>query len=229
MQKKSEQAHRVRHTIRVLILGAAGRDFHNFNTFFRNNPLYDVKAFTAAQIPDIAGRQYPKKLAGKFYKKGIPIYPEEQMEELIRKFKINQVFFSYSDISHEQVMHLASRVLAAGASFVLLGPQNTMIKSTKPVIAVCAVRTGAGKSPTSQAIVDYFHKKCRIVVIRHPMPYGDLEKQEVQRFSKYEDLEKNDCTIEEREEYEPHLRKGVIVYAGVDYEKIFALGRNVQM
>ncbi|HLD85453.1 MAG TPA: cyclic 2,3-diphosphoglycerate synthase [archaeon] len=206
--------------INALILGAAGRDFHNFNTFFRNNSLYDVKAFTAAQIPDIAGRKYPRKLAGKFYRNGIPIYQEEKIEYLIKKFKIHQVFFSYSDLSHEQVMHLASRSMAAGATFVLLGPDDTMIKSTKPVIAVCAVRTGAGKSPTSQAIVDYFHKKYRIVVIRHPMPYGDLEKQEVQRFATYEDLEKNHCTIEEREEYEPHLRKGVIVYAGVDYEKI---------
>lgn len=206
--------------INALILGAAGRDFHNFNVYFRNNPAYDVKAFTAAQIPDIAGRKYPPKLSGRLYKKGISIYPEEQMEELIKKLKIDEVFFSYSDVAHVDVMHLASRAEAAGASFVLLGPHNTMIKSKKPVIAVCAVRTGAGKSPTSQAIVDYFSKKFRIVVIRHPMPYGDLEKQVVQRFAKYEDLAKHNCTIEEREEYEPHLRKGVVVYAGVDYEKI---------
>ncbi len=204
----------------VLILGAAGRDFHNFNQYFRNNPAYDVKAFTATQIPDIASRKYPAKLAGKLYKKGIPIYPEERLEELIKKLKIDEVFLSYSDISHLDVMHLASRSLASGASFVLLGPEATMIKSKKPVIAVCAVRTGAGKSPTSRAIVDYFHKKYKIVVVRHPMPYGNLEKQEVQRFASYEDLEKHNCTIEEREEYEPHLKKGVVVYAGVDYEKI---------
>ncbi len=204
----------------ILILGAAGRDFHNFNVYFRNNPGYDVKAFTATQIPDIAGRKYPAKLSGKFYKKGIPIYPEEKMEELIRKLKIDEVFFSYSDVSHIYVMHLASRSQSAGASFVLLGPDATMIKSKKPVIAVCAVRTGAGKSPTSQAITKYFSKKYKIVVVRHPMPYGDLEKQEVQRFSSYKDLDKHNCTIEEREEYESHIANGIVVYAGVDYEKI---------
>jgi predicted GTPase len=202
-------------------MGAAGRDFHNFNVFFRDNETYEVVCFTAAQIPDIAGRRYPPSLAGKLYAKGIPIFDEGELAGLIRKFEADTVVFSYSDVSHEDVMHKASISLAAGADFTLLGPRSTMLKSDKPVIAVCAVRTGAGKSPTSRKVVEILRKHgVRVVVIRHPMPYGDLEKQAVQRFATYADLEKNKCTIEEREEYEPHLEKGVVVYAGVDYEKI---------
>jgi predicted GTPase len=202
-------------------MGAAGRDFHNFNVFFRDNETYEVVCFTAAQIPDIAGRRYPPSLAGKLYAKGIPIFDEGELAGLIRKFEADTVVFSYSDVSHEDVMHKASISLAAGADFMLLGPRSTMLKSNKPVIAVCAVRTGAGKSPTSRKVVEILRKHgVRVVVIRHPMPYGDLEKQAVQRFATYADLEKNKCTIEEREEYEPHLEKGVVVYAGVDYEKI---------
>src|SRR3989338_7150137 len=211
----------------ALILGAAGRDFHNFNVYFRNNPLYDVKAFTAAQIPDISGRKYPSKLAGRLYRKGIPIYPEEKMEALIKKLKIDEVFLSYSDLSHLDVMHLASRVLAAGANFSLLGQKDTMLKSKKPVIAVCAVRTGAGKSPTSKKLTKILTKLgLKVVVIRHPMPYGDLVKQEVQRFETLKDLDKHDCTIEDREEYEPHLKNVIVVYAGVDYGKILKSAEN---
>jgi len=202
-------------------MGAAGRDFHNFNVFFRSNRDYEVKCFTAAQIPDIAGRRYPPSLAGRLYPKGIPIYDESEMANLIKKYQIDTVVFSYSDVSHEDVMHKASIALAAGANFLLLGPDATMLQTKKPVIAVCAVRTGAGKSPTSRKIAVILRKKgFRVVVIRHPMPYGDLEKQAVQRFASYEDLEKNKCTIEEREEYEPHIENGIVVYAGVDYEKI---------
>ncbi len=206
---------------RVLILGAAGRDFHDFNTFFRNNPEYEVVCFTAAQIPGIAERKYPPHLAGPLYPKGIPIYQEEKLSELIKKHNIDLVVFAYSDVSHEYVMHKASLSLACGADFILLGPKSTQLKSTKPVISVCAVRTGSGKSQTSRKIVSILRKRgLKVVVIRHPMPYGDLEKQAVQRFATYEDLEKNKCTIEEREEYEPHMENGAIVYAGVDYEKI---------
>ncbi len=212
---------------KVIIMGAAGRDFHNFNTYFRKNKYYKVVAFTAAQIPDIAGRRYPPKLAGPLYKKGIPIYDENDLSKLIKKFGVDKVVFAYSDVSHEEVMHRASIALAAGADFMLLGPRSTMLKSSKPVIAVCAVRTGAGKSPTSQYIVDYFRKKgLRVGVIRHPMPYGDLEKQEVQRFAQYDDFNKQQATIEEREEYEPYVRKGIVVYAGVDYEKILRLAEK---
>ena len=207
--------------LKVIIMGAAGRDFHNFNVFFRSKKMYEVVCFTAAQIPDIAGRTYPKELAGKLYPKGIPIYYESELADLIKKYQIDTVVFSYSDVSHEDVMHKASITLAAGANFLLLGPDATMLQTKKPVIAVCAVRTGAGKSPTSRKIAGILRKKgFRVVVIRHPMPYGDLEKQAVQRFASYEDLEENKCTIEEREEYEPHIENGVVVYAGVDYEKI---------
>jgi predicted GTPase len=208
-------------------MGAAGRDFHNFNVFFRGNDAYEVVCFTAAQIPDIAGRRYPPLLAGRLYPKGIPTYDESELANLIKKYQIDTVVFSYSDVSHEDVMHKASIVLAAGASFLLLGPDATMLQAKKPVIAVCAVRTGAGKSPTSKKIAAILRKKgFRVVVIRHPMPYGDLEKQAVQRFASYEDLEENKCTIEEREEYEPHIEKGVVVYAGVDYEKILRLAEK---
>jgi predicted GTPase len=206
---------------RVLILGAAGRDFHDFNTFFRSNPEYEVVCFTAAQIPGISGRKYPPSLAGSLYPKGIPIYDEKELPQLIKKFNIDAVVFAYSDVSHEYVMHKASLALSCGADFTLLGPKSTQLKSIKPVIAVCAVRTGSGKSQTSRKIVSILREhNLKTVVIRHPMPYGDLEKESVQRFATYEDLEKNKCTIEEREEYEPHLENGAIVYAGVDYEKI---------
>ncbi|MBI2971797.1 MAG: GTPase [Candidatus Aenigmarchaeota archaeon] len=207
--------------INVIIMGAAGRDFHNFSVYFRGNPLYDVKAFTAAQIPDIAGRKYPKELAGRLYPKGIPVYPESDMPKLIKQFNIDYVFFSYSDITHEDVMHKASIALAHGANFALLGPRDTQLQSKKPVISICAVRTGAGKSPTTRYVVDLLLTQgLKPLVVRHPMPYGDLRKQEVQRFATYDDLKKNKCTVEEREEYEPHIRKGIVVYAGVGYEKI---------
>ena len=206
---------------RVLIMGAAGRDFHNFNTYFRARPEYQVLAFTATQIPNIEGRKYPSALAGELYPDGIPIYPEAELDHLIREHQINQVIFSYSDVSHEYVMHRASLVQAAGADFRLLGPAATMLKSSKPVVAVCAVRTGSGKSQTTRAVVAAFKALGkRVVVVRHPMPYGDLVKQAVQRFGTYDDLAKHDVTIEEREEYEPHLARDTVVYAGVDYEKI---------
>jgi predicted GTPase len=206
---------------KIIIMGAAGRDFHNFNVFFRNNEEYEVVAFTAAQIPGIAGRAYPKQLAGSLYEKDIPIYPEENLPELIREHGINQVILAYSDLSHETVMQKASLVLAVGADFRLMGTQSTMLKSNKPVISVCAVRTGAGKSPTSQKLVDILIEKgFRVVVVRHPMPYGDLLKQECQRFATMEDCVKNECTIEEREEYEPYICCGTVIYSGVDYEKI---------
>jgi predicted GTPase len=206
---------------KVIIMGAAGRDFHNFNVFFRNNDNYEVVAFTASQIPGIAGRNYPKELAGTLYKKSIPIYPEEILPALIKKHGINQVILAYSDISHENVMHKASLVLAAGADFRLMGTESTMLGSKKPVISVCAVRTGSGKSPTSQKLVDILHeKRFRVVVVRHPMPYGDLLKQECQRFATMEDCVKNECTVEEREEYEPYICCGTVVYSGVDFEKI---------
>lgn len=206
---------------KVLIMGAAGRDFHNFNVYFRNNENYRVIAFTATQIPDIEGRKYPPELAGPLYPEGIPIYPESELTELIKKFKIDEVVFSYSDVSHEYVMHKASEALSAGANFTLLGPQATMLKSKVPVVSVCAVRTGCGKSQTSRRVSKILMEKGRkVVVIRHPMPYGNLSEQKVQRFATYEDLSKYKCTIEEREEYEPHIRNGAIVYAGVDYEAI---------
>jgi predicted GTPase len=206
---------------KVIIMGAAGRDFHNFNTYFRDNKDYRVVAFTATQIPDIDGRKYPVELAGKLYPKGIPIQAEAELNALIAAHKVDDVHFAYSDVSHEYVMQKASQVMAAGANFVLLGPNDTMIKSRKPVISVCAVRTGSGKSQTSRKVAEILQKKGRkVVAIRHPMPYGDLVKQKVQRFADYADLDKHECTIEEREEYEPHIDKGIIVYAGVDYGAI---------
>ncbi|MBC7260178.1 MAG: GTPase [Chloroflexi bacterium] len=206
---------------RVLIMGAAGRDFHNFNVYFRNNPNYEVVAFTATQIPNIEGRVYPAELAGPNYPKGIPIYPESELVNLIRDLRVNQVVFAYSDVSHEYVMHKASVALAAGADFRLMGAESTMLKASVPVVAVCAVRTGSGKSQTSRRVAGILRDMGkRVVAIRHPMPYGDLAKQACQRFATYADMDRHQCTIEEREEYEPHLDRGVIVYAGVDYERI---------
>ncbi|MCS7156733.1 MAG: cyclic 2,3-diphosphoglycerate synthase [Blastocatellia bacterium] len=206
---------------RVLIMGAAGRDFHNFNVVFRDNPQYEVIAFTATQIPNIEGRRYPPELAGALYPEGLPIYPEEELERLIEEYEIDQVVFSYSDVSHEHVMHEAARALARGADFRLLGARATMLRAQRPVISVCAVRTGCGKSPASRKIARLLREMGRrVVVVRHPMPYGDLSQQIVQRFETVEDLRRYNCTIEEMEEYEPHLRNGVIVYAGVDYERI---------
>jgi predicted GTPase len=206
---------------RVIIMGAAGRDFHNFNVYFRGNKAYDVMAFTATQIPNIEGRIYPPELAGPGYPQGIPIYPEDQLPRLISDLNVDQVVFGYSDISHEDVMHRASIVLAAGADFRLMGGHTTMLESTAPVVSVCAVRTGCGKSQTSRRVADILQEMGkRVIVIRHPMPYGDLVRQAVQRFAQYDDLDKHECTIEEREEYEPHLDRGLVVYAGVDYERI---------
>ncbi len=205
----------------AVIMGAAGRDFHNFNVYFRDNADYRVIAFTATQIPDIEDRKYPPALSGDAYPDGIPIHPEEELSSLIRKHDIAEVFFAYSDVSHEYVMHKASQVHAAGASFTLLGPDETMIKSKLPLISVCAVRTGCGKSQTSRKIALLLKNKGkRVVVIRHPMPYGDLARQKVQRFATYEDMIEHKCTIEEMEEYEPHIKKGIAVYAGVDYGAI---------
>jgi predicted GTPase len=206
---------------KVIIMGAAGRDFHNFNVYFRNNRLYEVVAFTAAQIPGIQCRVYPPELAGAGYPSGIPVYPEEELPKLIKDFDVDEVVFAYSDVSHEYVMHKASLVLANGADFYLMGPKTTMLKARVPVISVCAVRTGAGKSQTSRQIAKILKDKgLRVVVARHPMPYGDLRKQVWQRFASYEDLDRYECTIEEREEYEPHIGNGIVVYAGVDYGKI---------
>ena len=208
---------------RIAILGAAGRDFHNFNVCYRNDPGCHVIAFTATQIPDIAGRHYPPVLAGPLYPDGIPIVPEEQMEALITRDGVNTVVFSYSDVSHNYVMDLASRAIASGADFLLLGATHTMLKSRVPVISVCAVRTGCGKTPVSLRVVNLLREMgVRVVVVRHPMPYGDLSRQAVQRFSTRADLDQQRCTIEEREEYERHLQAGTIVYAGVDYGKILA-------
>jgi predicted GTPase len=206
---------------RVLIAGAAGRDFHNFNVVFRGREDYDVVAFTATQIPNIDGRHYPAELAGPLYPEGIPILPESALEQLVREHEIDEVVFAYSDVTHEHVMHVGSRVLAAGASFRLISPRETMLASTKPVIAICAVRTGSGKSQTTRRVAALVHDSGRrVAVLRHPMPYGDLTKQGVQRFERYEDLETADATIEEREEYEPHLAEGNLVFAGIDYERI---------
>jgi predicted GTPase len=206
---------------RILIMGAAGRDFHNFNTVFRDNDAYEVVAFTATQIPNIEGRAYPPELAGSLYPSGIPIFPEEQLVDLISQYDIDQVVFAYSDVSHQYVMHKASIVLAAGADFRLMGTKRTMVESEKPVVAVCAVRTGSGKSQTTRYVCNALQRMGhKVVAIRHPMPYGDLVAQRVQRFADYPDLDRYDCTIEEREEYEPHIDRGVVVYAGVDYEAI---------
>jgi len=205
----------------VLILGAAGRDFHNFNVIFRNNPEFHVVGFTATQIPGIAGRRYPAELAGSLYPKGIPIFEENDLEHLINEHHIDAAVFSYSDISYQNLMHLGSRVAATGADFWLLSSQRTQLKSSVPVISICAVRTGCGKSPLSRFVASELRREGhKVVVIRHPMPYGDLAIQAVQRFATVDDMDKHQCTIEEREEYEPHLRQGTIVYAGVDYEAI---------
>ena len=206
---------------KILILGAAGRDFHNFNVVFRNNPDFQVVAFTATQIPDIADRRYPPELAGRLNPAGIPIFEEKDLEKLLEERDIDAAVFSYSDIAHPTLMHLASRTVAAGADFWLLGTERTQIKSTLPVVSICAVRTGCGKSPVSRLVASQLRQLgWKPVVIRHPMPYGDLAAQAVQRFAAIEDLQRNLCTIEEREEYEPHISKGTVVYAGVDYEKI---------
>ncbi|HHV16522.1 MAG TPA: GTPase [Gelria sp.] len=206
---------------RIIIMGAAGRDFHNFNTYFRDNPLYRVVAFTATQIPDIEGRLYPPLLAGSRYPEGIPIYAEEELPELIEKYDVDQVIFAYSDVHHEYVMHQASLVMACGADFRLMGPQTTMLKSKCPVVAITAVRTGSGKSQTTRYVAGLLTEAGKkVAVIRHPMPYGNLEEQVCMRFATYDDLDKFQCTIEEREEFEPHIDSGMVVYAGVDYEVI---------
>lgn len=207
--------------IKVIIVGAAGRDFHDFNVYWRKSARHQVVAFTAAQIPDIDGRTYPTELCGKKYPKGVPIYSEDKLAELIKKHKVDLVAMAYSDLPYAEVMHKASIANAAGADFIMMGHQQTMVRSKKPVIAVCAVRTGCGKSQTSRAVTEVLKSMGkRVAAIRHPMPYGDLKKQICQRFEKLEDLDLHDCTIEEREEYEPHIMAGNIVYAGVDYEKI---------
>jgi predicted GTPase len=206
---------------RVLIAGAAGRDFHNFNLVYRDRPEYEVVAFTATQIPNIDGRRYPVELAGSLYPEGIPILPESALEECVREHEIDDVVFAYSDVTHEHVMHIGSRALAAGASYRLISPRETMLPSSKPAVAICAVRTGSGKSQTTRRVAELLRAAGKTVaVLRHPMPYGDLVKQAVQRFERYEDLEAADATIEEREEYEPHLAEGNLVFAGIDYEKI---------
>jgi len=206
---------------RVIIMGAAGRDFHNFNTVFRNNEQYEVVAFTAAQIPNIEGRRYPPELASRLYPDGIPIYPESELTRLIKDLNVDEVVFSYSDISFNYVMTKASHIISAGADFKLLGTRETMLRSRVPVVAVVAVRTGSGKSQTSRRVCELLRRKGRrVVAIRHPMPYGDLVKQRVQRYGSLEDLKKYECTLEEMEEYEPHIVNGTIIYAGVDYEAI---------
>ncbi len=206
---------------RVLIMGAAGRDFHNFNVYFRDHPLYTVVAFTATQIPNIEGRCYPPELAGDRYPEGIPIHAESELECLIQELDVDQVIFAYSDVSHEYVMHCASRALAAGADFRLMGPKATTLKARKPVVAVCAARTGSGKSQTTRRVCEILRAHGQqVVVVRHPMPYGDLVTQACQRFATYADLDRYQCTIEEREEYEPHLDRGIVFYAGVDYAQI---------
>ncbi|MBK9290897.1 MAG: GTPase [Bacteroidetes bacterium] len=212
---------------RVIIIGAAGRDFHNFNTYFRNKPEYEVVAFTAAQIPDIDGRKYPAELAGDLYPDGIPIYNEEDLPKLIVELNADICVFSYSDVTYNKVMGLSAIVNAAGANFMLLGPKDTMIRSTKPVIAVGAVRTGCGKSQTSRKVVEYLMAKgLKVVAVRHPMPYGNLVAQKVQRFATVEDLALHNCTVEEMEEYEPHVVRGNVIYAGVDYEAILRAAEN---
>lgn len=208
---------------KVIIMGAAGRDFHNFNVYFRNNSRYQVVGFTATQIPNIEGRLYPPELSGDRYPDGVPIYPEEQLSELIKQNKVDLVAFSYSDVPHIDLMHKASSVMAEGADFIFIGATYTMLQSKKPIVAVCAVRTGCGKSPTTGHVCEILRRLGKnVVVVRHPMPYGDLKSQIMQRFSSYEDFAKNNCTLEEREEYEPLVDKGIVVYAGVDYGQIFA-------
>jgi len=210
-------------SIKVIIMGAAGRDFHNFNVYFRDNDAYEVVAFTATQIPDIEGRMYPPELAGKLYPQGIPIHAEEDLSKLIKKHKVEQVIFAYSDVPHTVLMNKASEVMAVGADFRIMGPDTTMLKSNKPVVAVTATRTGVGKSQTTRRVCDILQRMGKkVVAIRHPMPYGDLAKQACQRFADYPDLDYHKCTIEEREEYEPHIDHGIIVYSGVDYGQILA-------
>jgi predicted GTPase len=212
---------------RTLIMGAAGRDFHNFNLVYRDNDLYEVVAFTATQIPNIEGRLYPAELAGRLYPNGVPIYPESDLATLILDLAVDEVVFSYSDVPHMHVMHQASRVLAAGANFRLLGPRATQVKSSKPVVTIGAVRTGAGKSQTTRRVAEALRSLgYRVAAVRHPMPYGNLIAQTAQRFADYDDLDEYECTIEEREEYEPHLDRGVVVFAGVDYEKILRLAEQ---
>src|SRR5213596_1231801 len=206
---------------RVLIAGAAGRDFHNFNLVYRDSPAHEVVAFTATQIPNIDGRRYPAELAGSLYPEGIPILPESALEQLVREHEIDVVVFAYSDVTHEHVMPIGSRALAAGASFELIAPRQTMLASSKPTVAICAVRTGSGKSQTTRRVAELLREAGkRVAILRHPMPYGDLTKQAVQRFERYEDLDAADATIEEREEYEQHLAEGNLVFAGIDYERI---------
>jgi len=211
----------------VIIIGAAGRDFHNFNTYFRDNDSYNVVAFTAAQIPDIDDRKYPAELAGKLYPNGIPIHAEEDLIDLIKKYNVDDCVFSYSDVPYQRVMNTSAQVNTAGANFILLGPKHTMIKSTKPVIAVCATRTGCGKSQTSRKVIEtLMNEGLKVVAVRHPMPYGNLIDQKVQRFATIDDLKKHKCTIEEMEEYEPHVIRGNVIYAGVDYEAIVRAAEN---
>jgi predicted GTPase len=211
----------------VIIIGAAGRDFHNFNTYYRGNSQYNVVAFTAAQIPDIDGRKYPAVLAGELYPDGIPIYAEEDLPKLIKELKADDCVFAYSDVPYTRVMAVSAIVNAAGANFILLGPKDTMVTSTKPLIAVGAVRTGCGKSQTSRRVIEYLMAKgLKVVAIRHPMPYGDLAAQKVQRYATLEDLKKHKCTVEEMEEYEPHVVRGNVIYAGVDYEAILRAAEN---
>ena len=212
---------------KIIIIGAAGRDFHNFNTYFRDNDAYKIVAFTAAQIPDIADRKYPASLAGKLYPDGIPIYAQEELPALIKNLDADECVFAYSDVSYEFVMGLSAIVNAAGANFSLLGFKKTMVKSTKPVVAVGAIRTGAGKSQTSRRVVELLMKHGKkVIAVRHPMPYGDLEKQKIQRFASIDDLAKHGCTLEEMEEYEPHISRGNVIYAGVDYEAILRAAEN---
>ncbi|HCS74165.1 MAG TPA: GTPase [Clostridiales bacterium] len=211
----------------VIIIGAAGRDFHNFNTYYRSNDLYNVAAFTATQIPDIDDRKYPSELAGDLYPEGIPIYPQDKLPELIKELDVDECVFAYSDVKYETVMAVSAIVNANGADFTLLGPNSTSLKSTKPVISVCAVRTGSGKSQTSRKIIEILMENgLKVIAVRHPMPYGDLVAQRVQRFATVEDLEKHKCTIEEMEEYEPHVERGNVIYAGVDYEDILRAAEN---
>lgn len=211
----------------VIIIGAAGRDFHNFNVYYRNNGNYRVVAFTASQIPNIDDRRYPTELAGEMYPEGIPIYPQEQLAELIKKLEIDECVFAYSDVEYKDVMSIGATVNASGADFILLGPGSTMLKSNKPLISICAIRTGCGKSQTSRKIIELLMEhNLKVVAIRHPMPYGDLVAQRVQRFATVEDLKRHNCTVEEMEEYEPHVERGNIIYAGVDYEDILRAAEN---